>query len=103
MKIHSNALSGLAGAGISIIIGLLVKHLGAGGGVWGGLYDLIVLPAIYIHAVLLGFVFGTVEGSPAVFGVFFILYLCVLGFFIGAFSYRLRIGWKKHRANRENG
>lgn len=102
-KIRSLAIWGAVGAGTTIASGLLVVRLGSGGGFWGGIYKLIVIPADYIWALVLSYFFGTVEGPTSAFRIFFIIYLGALGYLFGVLLRRLGIGWKEHREDRKIG
>jgi|WetSurSiteA1Bulk_404760.scaffolds.fasta_scaffold37401_2 hypothetical protein len=97
MKNRSFVSWGAIGAVTLVAVGSLAMRLGADGGFWGSLLEILSIPAAYIWAILLSFLYGTVSGPPSSFRVFFLVYMGALGFFVGGFLNTLRIRWKEPR------
>lgn len=103
MKIRSTVSWGAIGAAIFIAVGILAVLLGEDGGFWGNFFMILSIPAVHIWAMLLSLFFGTVEGPPSGYRIYFLIYMGTLGFFVGSLSRALRMRWRRRRGDQNDG
>ncbi len=99
MKNKNVIIWSVVGSVTLMVVGLLAIHFGSGGGFWGGIFDAMNRPAVYLYAILVSSFYGTAESPTGFYRIFFMVYLVAVGFFVGYLMNRLFCRARKRRIN----